>query len=130
MRMKTLAHGANIRSIREGLVRSALVVCLAAALSGWAHPPRSGAESAGGVPVRFAYEDARAQEVSVVGDFARWKPLPMKRRAKTWILEITLPPGRYLYAFLVDKSTWQPDPWATSFDESSLGKVNSVLIVE
>jgi 1,4-alpha-glucan branching enzyme len=82
------------------------------------------------VPVRFAYEAARAKEVSVVGDFTRWKPLPMKRSGQTWFLEIALPPGRYLYAFLVDKRIWQPDPWATSFDEGSLGKKNSVLIVE
>lgn len=54
----------------------------------------------------------------------------MVKKQGTWLIELALPPGRYLYAFLVDGGEWQTDPGAVLFDDDGFGKKNSVLIVE
>jgi 1,4-alpha-glucan branching enzyme len=105
--------------------------CLGLLLFGCAHQwQQTGEARDARIPVRFTHEDLRAKEVSLVADFTGWKPQMMTKSGETWSLEFPLPPGRYLYAFLVNGRTWKPDPWALLFDEDSFGKKNSVLIVE
>ncbi len=58
------------------------------------------------LPVRFTLVAPNAVRVTLVGDFNAWNPraLPMRRVADghTWEVEVSLTPGRYAYAFVVD----------------------------
>ena len=82
--------------------------------------------------VRFALVAPYAAEVSLVGDFNRWNPraLPMRRIAdgRTWVLDVPLPPGRHVYAFVVDGDL-TPDPAAPHAGEDDFGVQNSVVLV-
>lgn len=46
-----------------------------------------------------------------------------------WVKELTLPPGRYEYRFVID-GQWVDDPKATEFVSNPHGGQNAVLIVE
>lgn len=70
--------------------------------------------------VRFVFVgDARS--VALVGDFNAWQtdatPL-VHAGSRSWIISLTLPRGRYEYAFIVDGKRWEADPFApASADE-------------
>lgn len=127
--MQSLNRNSTARSTLCCLVKSAVAASLVMVLSGCAHQMLE-ARGAGGPAVRFSFEAPQAKEVSIVADFTGWRPISMKRTGGTWSFEIPLPPGRYVYGFLVDRRSWEPDPWATLLDEDSFGKRNSVLVVE
>ena len=61
--------------------------------------------------VRFALRPARAEGVSLRGDFTGWdKELPLDRKADgTWQIVLPLPPGTYHYLYRVD-GRWTLDP--------------------
>jgi hypothetical protein len=64
--------------------------------------------------VRFVFVgDARS--VALVGDFNAWQtdatPL-VQEGSRSWIVSLTLPRGRYEYAFIVDGKRWEADPFA------------------
>jgi transposase InsO family protein len=82
--------------------------------------------------VRFVLAAPRASRVTVVGDFNDWDPgaTPMRRRtAGAWVASIPLPPGRHVYAFIVDGDRWVPDPAAPLAPEDGFGIRNSVIVV-
>ncbi len=83
--------------------------------------------------VRFIFEAPRARHVSLVGEFNGWNAAatPMHRSASGgfWAASLPLPPGRHLYAFVVDDSTWVPDPDAPLAPDSWFGVRNSVMVV-
>jgi 1,4-alpha-glucan branching enzyme len=65
------------------------------------------------VTLRFRHEHAGT--VSLAGDFNNWSTTahPMRRAADgSWIIEVSLPPGRQEYKFLVDGKEWWNDPGA------------------
>jgi hypothetical protein len=70
--------------------------------------------------VRFVFVgDARS--VALVGDFNAWQtgatPL-VPAGSRSWSVSLTLPRGRYEYAFIVDGKRWEADPFApASADE-------------
>lgn len=107
-----------------------VIFCLLMPLSGCSHVDPQVSEKPAKVPVVFRYEHPEAKNVSIVADFSRWAPQPMVKKKGTWSFEISLSPGLYLYAFLVDGHDWRPDPGAMIFDDDGFGKRNSVLIVE
>ncbi len=84
-------------------------------------------------PVRFVYVSPGARTVALVGEFNGWNPgaTPMRRvsSGKVWVTSVDLPPGRHLYAFVVDDSTWVSDPQAPLAPEDWFGARNSVLVV-
>ena len=72
-----------------------------------------------------------AQEVCIAGSFNDWHPgvTPMIRlHDGQWTKELTLPPGRYEYRFIVD-GQWVDDPAATELIPNSFGTANAVLEV-
>jgi hypothetical protein len=82
--------------------------------------------------VQFVLAAPRASRVTVVGDFNDWDPgaTPMRRRtAGAWVASIPLPPGRHVYAFIVDGDRWVPDPAAPMAPEDGFGIRNSVIVV-
>lgn len=70
--------------------------------------------------VRFVFV-GDAQSVALVGDFNAWQtgatPL-VQAGSRSWSVSLTLPRGRYEYAFIVDGKRWEADPFApASADE-------------
>jgi anti-sigma factor RsiW len=80
------------------------------------------------VPVELQLAGAKARTVAVVGDFNGWDAATMKKGEDgVWRISLSLPPGRYQYAFVIDKETWVPDPQAATLVDSGYGGADSVL---
>jgi 1,4-alpha-glucan branching enzyme len=78
----------------------------------------------------FRCNDVQAG-VTLVGDFNDWNPASHAMRQipdGTWWAEVTLPPGRYEYKFLVDGREWWNDPDAPKAP-NVWGSENSVVEV-
>lgn len=84
------------------------------------------------LPVRFTLVAPNAAHVALVGDLNGWNPraLPMRRLADghTWEVQVSLPPGRYAYAFVVDGRLAR-DPSAPEGGGDDYGTANSILLV-
>lgn len=83
--------------------------------------------------VQFVFRSPGARRVSVVGDFTGWKTgmLAMTRDSGSnlWSASMALPPGRHVYAFLMDDSVWVRDPRAPAAPDVDFGRPGSVLLV-
>ena len=84
-------------------------------------------------PTRFMLVAPNASVVTLVGDFNDWAtdstPMVSEVSGGLWTVTVPLPPGRYRYAFLVDGSTWVPDPGAPRALDDDFGRPNSVLTI-
>lgn len=82
--------------------------------------------------VRFALVAPGASRVSLVGDFNQWDAAatPMRQfgDGRLWLVEVPLPPGRHVYAFVVDGDV-TPDPAAPRAGEEDFGTPSSVVLV-
>ena len=70
----------------------------------------------------FKFRAENAKKVALAGDFNNWDPDtdPLKKAGGgTWELkkEFVLP-GKYLYKFVIDGSSWQHDPENTEKEPS------------
>jgi len=106
-----------------------------AAVSG--KTPRSGTTlvsnaSADREVVRFELSAPTASRVALVGSFNQWNPVatPLRRDSSTgkWIVSLRLPPGRHVYAFVVDGDV-KADPTAPRAADDDFGSANSVVLV-
>jgi 1,4-alpha-glucan branching enzyme len=70
--------------------------------------------------------------VSVVGDFNAWNPsaTPLRRAPNggAWVADVPIPPGRHVYAFIVD-GVLVVDPGAPRAGDEDFGVPSSVVIV-
>ncbi len=82
--------------------------------------------------VRFALVAPGASRVSLVGDFNQWdaQATPMRQLGdgRLWLVEVSLAPGRHVYAFVVDGDV-TPDPAAPRAGEEDFGTPSSVVLV-
>ena len=82
--------------------------------------------------VRFELAAPRAAHVALVGSFNEWNPgaTPLQRDPSTgkWIVSLRLPPGRHVYAFVVDGDV-TADPAAPRAADDDFGSANSVVLV-
>jgi hypothetical protein len=80
----------------------------------------------------FSIRAPGAAQVSLVGDFNQWDagvtPLEPVGDGQTWAVELALPPGRHVYAFVVDGKI-VPDPAAPRAADDDFGVPNSVAII-
>ena len=79
----------------------------------------------------FEYEAPAAQKVYVSGTFNDWsfEETPLKKISTgKWKLEVTLPPGRYEYRYLVD-GNWQCDQRPVQCIPNVFGTWNCVVEV-
>lgn len=88
----------------------------------------------GGGPVEFMLVAPHAARVSLVGEFNGWdaSATPMRHSERgdgTWSVSVPLGEGRHVYAFVIDDSTWVPDPQAPLAPERWFGERNSVVVV-
>ena len=82
--------------------------------------------------VRFELSAPTASRVALVGSFNRWNPgaTPLERDPATgkWMVSLHLPPGRHVYAFVVDGDV-TTDPAAPRAADADFGTPNSVVLV-
>jgi 1,4-alpha-glucan branching enzyme len=82
--------------------------------------------------VRFELAAPNASRVALVGSFNEWNPAatPLVRDATTgrWMVSLRLPPGRHVYAFVVDGDV-TADPEAPRAADDDFGSTNSVVFV-
>ena len=68
----------------------------------------------------------------LVGSFNEWNPTatPLERDPTTgkWTVSVRLPPGRHVYAFVVDGDV-TADPAAPRAADDDYGSTNSVVLV-
>ena len=82
--------------------------------------------------VTFVLVAPEARSVALAGDFEGWDRarMPMTRVASgLWTLDVSLAPGRYQYAFVVDGSRFVADPAAPRAVGDDFGQPNSVVTV-
>lgn len=84
-------------------------------------------------PTRFVLIAPEASSVQLTGDFVDWSPEGIRlsdgQGTGVWTVDVTLEPGVYQYAFIVDGREWRPDPQAISRVDDGFGRENSVVIV-
>ena len=82
--------------------------------------------------VRFVFRAPDARRVSLVGDFNGWAkdatPLVASGENGAWAVAVAVPRGRHEYAFIVDGTSWSPDPFATRIADE-FGTESSVVTV-
>jgi hypothetical protein len=82
--------------------------------------------------VRFELAAPTASRVTLVGSFNEWNPVatPLRRDPSSgkWMVSLRLPPGRHVYAFVVDGDV-TADPTAPRTADDDFGSANSVLLV-
>ena len=83
--------------------------------------------------VQLVFRAPTARRVSVVGDFTGWDPgkamMTRDSGSGLWSVSLVIPPGRHVYAFLVDDSLWVRDPRAPAAPDVDFGRPGSVLLV-
>lgn len=110
----------------------AAMVLLALGIAVDPGPDRAGPEA---LPkrVQFVYVAEGASGVSVLGTFNDWDagahPLVREGNSELWVAEVTLPPGRYEYAYQVD-GEWRSDQATAQAVVDEYGSVSSVIVVE
>lgn len=85
----------------------------------------------GGTAVLLETYQPDAIDVCVAGSFNEWHPqaTPMIPLGNgRWAKELTLPPGRYEYRFVVD-GQWVSDPKAAASVPNPFGSTNGVIKV-
>lgn len=84
--------------------------------------------------VTFVARISGARQVAVIGSFNDWMPgrhvMHKAPGSDVFSLTVSLPSGRYVYAFLVDGTLLEPDSSALLQEDDGFGHTNSVLIIE
>lgn len=84
-----------------------------------------------GTRVTFAISAPAVQSVALVGDFTDWRADRVKLRRDAsgeWHTTLRLPPGRYRFAYVVDRAEWRADSHA-ALAPDDFGRPTSVLTV-
>lgn len=102
-------------------------------IAGTANAPGDGAHTDTVHVVRFVFMAPAASTVSLVGDFNNWeRGATMLRRAGApglWTVSVPLPRGAHQYAFVIDGTTWTPDPATSTTVTDDFGTTTSVITV-
>ena len=82
---------------------------------------------------QFVLVEPRAAKVSLVGDFNDWDatrtPMHQTSGDGLWSAVVSLEPGRYRYAYLIDGRRWLADPAAPAVRDDDYGAPSSVVTV-
>ncbi len=93
----------------------------------------AGTTTASGHAIRFDLTlPGAAHDVALVGDFNGWDAhaTPMARRSNdgAWSAKVPLPPGRHVYAFVVNGQQWLVNPLAPQVPDEGYGPANAVVV--
>jgi 1,4-alpha-glucan branching enzyme len=86
----------------------------------------------GARPIIFELDAPTAGSVQVLGDFNGWSRDAdrMQRNADgRWRLTTMLPPGRYVYAYLIDGRQFVRDPMREPVEDRDFGVTGSELVI-
>ena len=83
----------------------------------------------GAVAVRLPVTEASGNELWVAGDFNGWKPAPMEREGRDWVLRLPLAPGVYKYAFRSADGKWFVPASVPGRRDDGMGGHVAVLVV-
>ena len=125
-------------SVRPVLLAASLALALAVGFWGAARLSDRGdfpavTAAAGEILVRFEFVAPNAESVTLAGSFNEWSPegiaLALDPGSGVWTGTVPLPPGEHEYLFIVDGTTWLPDPRAHAQVDDGFGQTNSVIVV-
>lgn len=70
----------------------------------------------------------QARSIYLSGSFNNWTTaqLPMQKNDSGWVVNIKIPPGKYLYKYIID-GRWTEDPNNNLYESDGRGGRNSVL---
>ncbi len=83
-------------------------------------------------PIVFEFDAPDARSVQVLGDFNHWsRDVNLMQRGVDgrWRVTTLLPPGRYVYAYLVDGRRFRRDPMRDAVEDRDFGVTGSELVV-
>ncbi len=82
--------------------------------------------------VRFVVSQPEATSVALAGTFNGWStsshPLERGGASGLWIAVVPLPPGEYLFMYVVD-GVWVSPPAAEDYVDDGFGSNNGVVVV-
>ena len=81
--------------------------------------------------VHFQLRRPAATSVAVVGDFNGWSGTshPMVRSGSVWTSVVALPPGDYVFMYLVNGTEWVTPPNAMALVPDGFGALNGKVTV-
>ena len=81
--------------------------------------------------VRFQMRQPAATSVAVAGDFNSWSPTsdPMTLSGDIWMRRIPLPPGHYVFMYVVDGMTWVTPANVAETVPDGFGGLNGRVVV-
>ncbi len=127
----------RVVSVRPALAAAAAVALLVAGAVGVSLRQRPGivepAALAETILVRFELRAPDAEQVTLAGSFNDWSPegIELVRSPDTglWTGTVPLSPGEHEYLFVIDGTSWIPDPSAHAQVDDGFGAANSVIVV-
>ena len=88
--------------------------------------------ASGARPIVFELDAPGARAVQVIGDFNDWSRSASSMQQGSdgrWRITTLLPPGRYVYAFLIDGQRFRRDPQRMPVEDRDFGITGSELVV-
>ncbi|MDD2715571.1 MAG: isoamylase early set domain-containing protein [Candidatus Wallbacteria bacterium] len=83
---------------------------------------------------RFTYKSNSAKSVAVVGSFNQWNPTRNYLKSDSgngdWETTLYLPPGEYIYFYVIDGKEWRIDANAAVTKDDGFGGKNSVVVIK
>jgi hypothetical protein len=84
---------------------------------------------AGSVVIRVPVRDAPGQTLAIAGDFSNWRPMPMLRLGRDWVIRLQLAAGVYRYAFRSGTGEWFVPASVAGRRDDGMGGHVAVLVV-
>jgi 1,4-alpha-glucan branching enzyme len=83
--------------------------------------------------VRFVVINPEARSVALAGSFNQWSAsshqLVRDGTRGIWTVVVALPPGEYLFMYVVDGAQWISPPVAEDYVDDGFGAKNGVVVV-
>lgn len=126
--------GAAVTALRSGtpVASPEVAVTTEASATDATFPAMRPVANSGARPIVFEFDAPHARSVQVLGDFNQWsRDASVMARGDDgrWRLATMLPPGRYVYAFLIDGQRFERDPMRDAIEDRDFGVPGSELLV-
>ncbi len=122
----------HVSPLAAAAVLAGLLVVAVGPRLGLLSTPDVASETPSTVFVQFFVEAPQAQSVELVGDFNSWEPtiaLEDLDGDGVWTGRVPLEAGVHEYMFVLDGTSWVPDPNAESYADDGFGQMNSIVAI-
>lgn len=81
---------------------------------------------------RFVIQQHGSQQVDITGSFTEWQPVSLAPTGADgyWEVYLDLPEGEHRYSYIIDGTTYLPDPTVPNQELDDFGSTNSILKVK